>query len=142
MRRYIAKIVTLVSLLYIAAVPVAQAALQRVGPVNPTFGYPTWYQDKTGLTLEFCSPTNAAELSGGWCLILPPVAPATLPVAPEVFPNQFFNEHFYSNATAGGRHLTGALLTIGVEGAFAAGPVIPGDQITFGRIRVVIPSLP
>jgi hypothetical protein len=140
MRRYIAKVVTLVSFLFLAPFH-AEAALQRVGPVAPAFGYPTWYQDKSGLTMDFCSPTNAAELSGGWCLILPPIPPATLPVAPEVFPGQFFNEHFYWNATVGGRR-TGALLTIGVEAAFAAGPVIPGDQITFGRIRVVIPSLP
>src|SRR5689334_14578979 len=141
MRRSIAKFVTLVSFLSLAPFSIAEAALQRVGPVNPTFGYPTWYQDATGLTMDFCTPTNAAELRGGWCLILPPVPPATLPVAPEVYPNQFFNEHFYWNATAGGRH-TGSLLTIGVEAAFAAGPVIPGDQITFGRIRVVVPSLP
>src|SRR5689334_1276908 len=147
MRRSIAKFVTLVSFLSLAPFSIAEAALQRVGPVNPTFGYPTWYQDATGLTMDFCTPTNAAELSGGWCLILPPVAPATLPVAPEVFPNQFFNEHFFwaanSSIPAGtARGVATALLDLSVEGAFRSGPVIPGDQITFGRLRITIPRLP
>ena len=35
----------------------AQAVLERMGPINraPTVGgFPSWYQDKTGITLEFC----------------------------------------------------------------------------------------
>ena len=60
----------------------AQAALQRVGPVNPGTGYPAWYQDASGLVMDFCSPTNTLELSGGWCLLLPPVPSVT----PEIYP--------------------------------------------------------
>jgi hypothetical protein len=137
MRRYIVRTLTLVSLLYVAPISVAHAALQRVGPVNPTFGYPSWYQDQSGLTLDFCSP-NQSELDGGWCLLLPPAPIAT---APEVFPTNFSNEHFYWQVGSGGRR-TGALLTMSMEAAFRSGPVVPGDQMTFGRIRVVIPSLP
>jgi hypothetical protein len=43
----------------------AQAVLERVGPVNPAptvGGYPSWYQDTTGVTLEFCDPLNVSEL--------------------------------------------------------------------------------
>ena len=37
----------------------AQAALQRVGPVDPANGgYPAWYQDKSGLTMDFGLPLN------------------------------------------------------------------------------------
>src|SRR5690242_1614423 len=94
MRRQIFSAVAVAVLL--STVPgTAGAALQRVGPVDAVNGYPTWYQDQSGLVMSFCSPGNALELSGGWCLMLPPVPPATLPVAPEVFPNQFFNEHFF-----------------------------------------------
>ena len=32
----------------------AQAVLQAFGPVDPANGFPTWYQDTTGLALEFC----------------------------------------------------------------------------------------
>jgi hypothetical protein len=142
MTRHNAKMLTLVSLLSIVALS-AEAALQRVGPVNPATGYPSWYQDGSGLALEFCSPTNAAELNGGWCLLLPPVPSAT----PETYPppannpDAFSPEHFFWDAAAGGRH-TGLLFEMALEGAFLSGPVIPGEQITFGRLRLVIPSLP
>jgi hypothetical protein len=146
MTRQISRTLAVVSILFLAPVT-AQAALQRVGPVDPANGYPVWYQDGSGLTMQFCSPANAVELNGGWCLMLPPIPPATLPVAPETFPNQFFNEHFYWAAngtlpTGATRAAATALLTVSLEGAFRSGPVIPGDQITFGRIRVVIPNIP
>jgi hypothetical protein len=81
-------------LLVVAAVPAAHAALQRVGPVAPANGgYPAWYQDKTGLTMDFGLPLNQAELNCGWLLILP----ANLPTGatPEVFPTNCSVEHFY-----------------------------------------------
>jgi hypothetical protein len=89
----------------------AQAVLERAGPVNPApsvGSYPAWYQDTTGVTLEFCDPLNAAELSGGWCLLLPP----DVPVLPEVFPTSFFDEHFYFAGHAD----AGALLADPVHG--------------------------
>ena len=72
----------------------AHAVLERAGPVSiaPSVGgFPAWYQDTTGLALEFCAPQNASELSGGWCLLLPD----NVAVAPEAFPESFFIEHFY-----------------------------------------------
>jgi hypothetical protein len=112
-------------LLVLGAGP-AFAQLERVGPVAPANGYPAWYQDKTGLALEFCQPLNQAELDGGWCLLLP--ADTT---APEVFPTSFSEEHFYWAGNAivpmpnnGGN----AILVLGLEGAFGGGPVLAGDQ--------------
>ncbi|MFL5441127.1 MAG: Ig-like domain-containing protein [Myxococcales bacterium] len=122
----------------------AHAALERVGPANtaPSVGgYPAWYQDSTGLSLEFCDPTNASEVAGGWCLLLP----GDVPTVPEVFPGTFFDEHFYF---AGGSSLTPAtggkaLLNVAVEGAFAgAGNPAAGQQITFARIRVNLIPVP
>ncbi|MBI2907662.1 MAG: hypothetical protein HYX92_08415 [Chloroflexi bacterium] len=129
-------------LLLLAAGPTAYAFLERVGPVNnaPSVGgYPAWYQDSTGLALEFCDPKNQAEVDGGWCLLLPGDPPAV----PEVFPGQYFDEHFWFAADAslspanGGR----ALLVLAVEAAFAA-DVAPGGQITFSRIRVRLDPVP
>ena len=43
----------------------SQAVLERVGPINAAPGvgsFPAWYQDTTGLALEFCDPKNAAEV--------------------------------------------------------------------------------
>jgi hypothetical protein len=122
----------------------AHAVLQRAGPVGiaPNVGgFPTWYQDTTGLALEFCSPKNLSELDGGWCLLLPP----DVTVVPEAFPSNFFDEHFYYAAGAGiGTRVLGAKanLVIGMEGAFVPGAVVAGDQVAFARIRVVLNPVP
>src|SRR4051812_46150055 len=66
----------------------AHAVLERQGPVSndPQIGgFPTWYQDTTGLALEFCDPLNQSELDGGWCVLL-----NTDTVVPESFPTVFF----------------------------------------------------
>jgi Big-like domain-containing protein len=127
----------------LAFIGTAQAALDRMGPISTASsigGYPTWFQDKSGLALEFCDPKNQAELNGGWCTLIPP-NPST---APETFPTSFFVEHFYFNGSSvitGGT--TKAKLVTAVEAAFANGTqVIPGDQVTFGRIRVDITPAP
>ena len=121
----------------------AHAVLERAGPVSiaPSIGgYPAWYQDTTGLTLEFCDPTNAAEVDGSWCLLLP----ADVPAVPEIFPTQFFDEHFYFAANASLNARTGGrtTLVLAQEAAFANGPALAGDQITFARIRVVMTAVP
>ena len=54
--------------------PSAQAVLERVGPTMQANGYPAWFQDKSGLTLDFGTPSNQSELNGGWLLILPPLS--------------------------------------------------------------------
>lgn len=71
--RLVGLAVTLAVLLA-GAVPAAHAVLERVGPVSnlpPIGGYPAWYQDTTGLTLEFCDPKNPSEAGGG---LVPAVA--------------------------------------------------------------------
>jgi hypothetical protein len=121
--------------------PAAHAQLQRVGPVNQANGYPAWYQDKTGITLEFCSPVNQAELNLGWCTILPADVPTG--AAPEAFPARFSDEHFYFIANAGTTATQGGTgLVLALEGAFATGGPVAGDQIVFGRIRIRIASVP
>jgi hypothetical protein len=142
MTRRLASTLTILLLLFAVAIPAAHAVLERVGPVSnaPSIGgYPAWYQDTTGLTLEFCDPKNAAEVAGGYCLLLPP----DVPTPPEVFPTSFFDEHFYY---AAGASLTAAnagkaTLVLAVEGAFAT-TVAPGQQITFSRIRVKLTNVP
>ncbi|HZW24324.1 MAG TPA: Ig-like domain-containing protein [Gallionella sp.] len=136
------KVIMAAVMLTTTALP-AHAVLERVGPTStaPSIGgFPTWYQDTSGLTLEFCDPKNPLEVAGGWCLLLP----ANVPTVPEVFPTSFFNEHFYHAANAlmtaanGGK----AVLVLALEGAFATGPAIPGDQITFARIRARLTNVP
>ncbi|MBA2961852.1 MULTISPECIES: cadherin-like domain-containing protein [Ramlibacter] len=121
----------------------ARAVLERVGPVSraPTIGgYPAWFQDKTGVAIEFCDPKSQSELDGGWCVLVPPG-----PVFPEAFPDNFFDEHFYYaadntlvDAGAGFK----ARLVVALEAAFSNGPVVDTTQMTFGRIRLFMPRLP
>jgi hypothetical protein len=118
------------------------AGFERVGPTVESNGYPLWYQDTTGLTLEFCSPLSLEELNGGWCLLLP--ADTTFP---ESFPDAFADEHFYWAADSVGDwtfngQTSDARLILGLEAAFTIGPVRPGDQIVFGRLRIRIDDLP
>src|SRR4051794_11988108 len=122
-------------LLTLATLGTANAQLARVGPVNPSHGFPEWYQDYTGIALDLCLP-DPNELNAGLCLLLP----GDIPGFPIVFPTSFPEEAFFYNATAqitlpnGGR----ATLVISQEAAFAVGEPAPGDQITFARIRFVI----
>jgi hypothetical protein len=132
MRSHLIRSMIVVLLLMLCAGP-ASAQLERFGPVAPANGYPSWYQDKTGLSLEFCQPLNQAELDGGWCLLL-----AGDTTAPEVFPTSFSEEHFYwaGNATVPMPNGGSAILVLALEGAFGGGPVLAGDQIVFARIRI------
>ncbi len=116
----------------------AQAGLQRLGPTDSANGgYPAWYQDSTGIALDFGKPITQAELNGGWLLILP----ANLPTGavPEVPFTNYSAEHFYWNATSGLKVGGGVVLVLSMEGAFAntTGP-IAGDQIVFGRLRIKV----
>jgi len=117
----------------------AHAVLERAGPIDTANGFPRWYMDTTGLNFELCLPLTQAELASGHCLLLPGDAPAT----PEVFPGQFFNEHFFWHAGASITPATGgkALLVLGLEGAFP-GDVAPGKQVTFSRIRARLIPVP
>src|SRR3954464_1358480 len=113
----------------------AHAALERAGPVSndPRIGgFPAWYQDTTGVAVEFCDPLTQAEVDGGWCLLL-----ATDVTFPESFPTNFFDEHFYFAGDASLTPQVGkALVRVAVEAAFVKGPVVAGDQMAFARIRV------
>ncbi|HXE48727.1 MAG TPA: hypothetical protein VN663_10170, partial [Ramlibacter sp.] len=121
----------------------AHAALERMGPINKdpkVGGYPAWFQDKTGISVEFCSLLSQAELDGGWCVLIPPGLSF-----PENFPTSYFDEHFYyiaDNGMADPAGIPKARLVLAVEAAFANGAPVDGDQMTFGRHRVFIPTLP
>src|SRR5262245_31282080 len=107
---------------------------RAVGPTSSEHGYPTWYRDANGVELERClDPTNALCIVGA----------VPDPTAPVSFPDNYPDESFYYNlgssmtTNGGGR----ARLLVGLESAFASAPVVPGQQITFGRIRYVIDNL-
>ncbi|HSB80500.1 MAG TPA: Ig-like domain-containing protein [Candidatus Methylomirabilis sp.] len=127
----------------------AQAVLQAFGPIDPANGFPTWYQDTTGLSLEFCENQTQDELNGGWCALLPPNVPTGL--APETFPNNFSIEHFYWLGNSLDRRVpipgttqsTLVGLFMSEEGSFVNNvSVINGDQMVFARIRIKLTPVP
>ncbi|MFB3886435.1 MAG: FG-GAP-like repeat-containing protein, partial [Thermodesulfobacteriota bacterium] len=143
--RMISLAVMLFCLVFGTWIPSAHAVLSNVGatdlPSPPGNGFPFWYSDANGLFLDLCLPKNQAQLDAGVCLILPlavdPVAGLNLPI---VFPTNYPEEGFYYNAT-GRLDLSptdNAVLVMAVEAAFATGPVVPGDQVTFGRYRITV----
>lgn len=125
--------------------PVSYGELERVGPIMPENGYPAWYQDTTGLTLEFGAPLNQAELDGGWCLLLPADVPSG--TAPETFPTDFAEEHFYWSCeadvevTENGQDVR-LRLVMALEATFGLEAIAPGDQVVFGRMRIRIIDCP
>ena len=115
--------------LFFAGGQTAHALLSAAGPVDPVNGFPTWYQDGTGVTLEQCNFSAASPDPN--CI---PAGPAVVPI-----PGIDFREAFWWTATAQAPDLgnvSGALLVIGLEAAFATGEPVAGQQIVFARIRV------
>src|SRR3954453_21783904 len=122
------------------AVPVAPTApdgslkvrsgrLTEAGPLAE-HGFPAGERD-----------SNRARLEAGVTLDAPlcPTLPAEVPNpdAPVSYPDNFPGEFFYqlAGATVTG---PGVDMTVGMdlEGAWANGVVVPGDQMVFGRIRI------
>jgi hypothetical protein len=127
-------VLAIVVLFFLAGISGAQLA--RVGPVDRNNGFPQWYQDSTGLALNVCLP-NAQELADGTCLVTDDML--TNPAAPISFPNNFPDEFFYYALDTGGPVNGGRLVwRARLEGAFANGPVVQGDQMVFARVRVVM----
>jgi hypothetical protein len=110
--------------------------LIAVGPVNAAYGFPSWYEDKNHTRLELC-----LEAQNPLCGFLAGDVPND--AADISFPDNFPEEAFYMLAGSelglpgGGR----AVLVLGLEAAFA-NSVTDGDQVVFGRQRIVIKGGP
>lgn len=136
-----------VALLLVGAATTSQAAtritvtnpgaLTTVGPVNTDYGFPSWYGDSAGTRVEPC-----LDGENPLCGFLPGDIPD--PDAPISFPDNFPGEFFYQLvgsdlALPGGGK---AVLTLGLEAAFANDDPIAGDQLTFARTRVTVTGGP
>ena len=133
-------LMAVLGLVWSVAPAVAQLELAGMGePIQP-HGFPSYFEDSTGLRLEPCLPPPAgfAELGGGdgTALNAGMCVYDDLDFGSELIVN---GEIFYWIATSiidlpsGGR----AELTLGIEGTFGgAEAVINGQQITFARTRV------
>jgi hypothetical protein len=103
------------------------------GPVNPANGFPDWFRDTNGIDLSPCMNPQDPYCGGA--------VNAPDNTAPISFPDNFPDEFFYSNATSDGLTSAGGnkvLAEFALEGSFANGPIVSGDQMTFTRIRYKI----
>jgi len=113
--------------------PGRQGSLVSFGPLMDN-GFPTTYKDSNAVRLEACitadDPLCAAAPSASYN-----------PDLPLSFPTNFPDEFFYQLASAvlpvnPANASEKLLVETNLEGAFATGPPIPGDQMVFARIRI------
>jgi hypothetical protein len=125
-----------------AQTPTKFDGLAKVGPIDPSTGFPAWYKDKNGLELEPClDPADANCLpppTDNYDPSKPLSLTSTLPAD-----NNFPNEFFYQSADAKFNGIgddPGARVEVldNLEGAFAAGVQRVGDQMVFTRLRTRI----
>jgi hypothetical protein len=141
---------TLVTALGLACTAGAsQAALQAVdpGPYTAVTGYfPLYYTDTTNVTLDLClSKAESSRVPGApgapsyMCTLLPNLGPPVIfdDALPIVFPFNFPDEAFWFTADAAIEEAQ-VNLTYGaaLEAAFAGGVPVPGDQVSFARVRI------
>src|SRR5712691_7710777 len=113
----------------VAATAIAQTTcttpLVAVGPVNAVHGFPDYYLDSTGLALAPCLDFV--------CDPALPVPDPTLPVSfPDNFPDEFFYSRVINTMTVGTMKV---IYVAALEGSFANGAVVAGDQVVFARLR-------
>src|SRR4051794_1525721 len=110
--------------------PGRQGSLASFGPLMDN-GFPTSYKDTHAVRLEACitadDPLCASAASDSYN-----------PDLPVSFPSNFPDEFFYQLASAKVPvNSAGTLLVeTNLEGAFATGPPVPGDQVVFARVRI------
>lgn len=111
--------------------------LAQVGPVDHSpqvGGFPLWYKDTNGVRLELC--LDEADIH---CI----AGPRPVPSQPVDFPGNFPDEAFWWAGVSDMRTSAGnARLVMALEAAFSVGPVVPGDQVAFSRIRLRVDGLP
>jgi hypothetical protein len=113
----------------------SSAVLSAIGPIGAD-GFPAFYQDTNGLALTHCFDF-ANPLCG---LVVGDIPNPALPVS---FPGNYPADAVYWDAVAtmDTNNAGKAELVFSVTQAFLNGPVVPGDQITFSRIRVRVDNL-
>jgi hypothetical protein len=133
--KQLAKITAAAAMLALASA--ASADLNRVGPTNPSNGFPLWYQDLSGQVLDICIPTandstDPTQLQEKACQLVRP------PTPPYVFPSNFPGEVFYMRAISqlSPSGATKATLVLALEAAFGSGTPAAGQQMVFARIRL------
>jgi fibronectin type 3 domain-containing protein len=123
--------------------------LAAVAATRDQYGFPDWYQDENGVQVQPCLYTNGAADPN--CVVLAdptfdPASPLAFPGPPLNFPGEYF--YFVADsdkittpgcpALGWAPRAAGAFTRVAMESSFVTGSPIPGDQISFARIRIVV----
>jgi hypothetical protein len=140
--------IVLAGLLVIASSVVAGATITQntkdgiiaVGPTSSAHGFPSWYRDAgfvdtaTGTAYDSVDVEPCIDPGDAFCLTEPlPDPDAPMSVATGNFHEEFFYAQSAANVAAGGVDLN---WESALEGTWATGEVVDGDQMVFGRIRM------
>jgi hypothetical protein len=119
--------------LFVLMPQLSWAALTYVGPLDPANGFPRWYKDANGRRLTLCLETDS------FCNAFDDVDPA-LPIS---FPGNFPHEAFWWSADAAVDVGDGEIrLILALEAAFAGEVAVPGERISFSRLRIRARGIP
>ncbi len=119
------------SLLVSAAFAQGPVGLGKHGPIDPTNGFPSWYQD--------VAPAGGRAVA---LELMTNVIPAPNPNLPIVFPTNFPDEVFYFMSMCDmSDGANGAFFAGDLEGTFMQGIPIAGEHVVFSRIRIRISGL-
>ena len=139
------KIAIVAMVLALAVVPAAVAGLSTVGvspdfnPVTTSNGFPQWYTDANGVTVDLPVPPIGDTLTAP-TMIYQPLAATSNAVAQRA---GFDTEAFYFNAKADPKNFKTAygkiVATSGLEASYANGTPTEGQQVVFTRIRIKAP---
>lgn len=127
----------------IALIAVGTGGIAAVSTViNQATGYPTWYQDENGLRLSEC-----IDPSDPFCIVLPDeFYNPSLPLQGMTEFANFPSEYFYTIADSDMLTTPGcgsippgrAFVRSALEAAFVNPTPANGDQMVFGRVRIVV----
>jgi hypothetical protein len=115
--------------------------------LDPTNGFPVWYQDELGQRVGQC-----LDALDPYCLVLPDgfynggVVGGIQGNVYQNFPEEFFwyqaeSEPVTTDGCGGTIDPADAFIVIAGEGAFVNGPPVVGDAMSFGRVRLVADGL-
>jgi hypothetical protein len=125
-----------------AQVPNGPVGLKRVGPLDPTLGFPAWYEDTSGLKLGVCKDPGRCFFRAD------PLRPVSFPQTEAQvlagdfnFPDEMFYYAIENLEIAPLPARARVLYHVAIEGAFASGDVQLGQQVVFARLRIRLRDL-
>ncbi|MEZ5412206.1 MAG: choice-of-anchor D domain-containing protein [Acidimicrobiales bacterium] len=111
--------------------------------INPETGFPLWYQDEAGVRLGECIDPNDP-----FCIVLPDdfYTGGAISALPDYanFPEEYFyymaESDIIDTPGCGASEPGRAFIRFADEAAFGGGGPLNGDQMVFGRVRLVVTS--